>query len=694
MKNSLRTKILVLVAASIAVTAALTLAGLAILAQRQIDRMVRGDVRATGAILAGQITDRTDTLTQQCRLLADLPVLKGAIGTDDPATVADIAHDVVHQVQADGVMMSDVRPRRLASIGAVQMEPNIAGDPGVVAALGGREWSGVRTYDGDLVIAVTVPVLKDGTVFGTFTAYKRIDSRMAQTLSDALGTDVAFVVDGRAVGASRGIASDLLGDPRRAGSTSSLPNQAGAPSLIHVGDASYLAVYAPLPGTQGGRQGFVTLRNYKTATSQFQHLYAALVTIFGLALILALAAGTGVARGLTRPLDGVIEAAQVIRTGAWPEPFTVNRTDEIGLLQSVFNEMTSSLRESRAQLIALIDSDPLTGLSNHRSFQERLVEEAARCTASGDRLTMLLVSIDHFQQYNQRHGHAAGDTALVRIAGILADVQGELTIPSRFAGDQFAVLLPEQPIEHARYYAEYLRDAIAREWTTPEGDREITVSIGVAEFGTHTKQADGLVLAAELALTRAKQLGRNLVCGFDSVPGADETADPYQLYRFMKDESLATIQALAAAVDAKDSYTRGHSQSVAQYATDLARYLGTSAADIELIHTTGTLHDVGKIGVPDAILKKPGRLTEEERTIMETHPVLGEVIVRKVPSLAATLPGVRHHHERWDGKGYPDRLAGPSIPRIARILAIADSFDAMTSDRPYRTARKRRRFSV
>ena len=116
----------------------------------------------------------------------------------------------------------------------------------------------------------------------------------------------------------------------------------------------------------------------------------------------------------------------------------------------------------------------------------------------------------------------------------------------------------------------------------------------------------------------------------------------------------------------------------------LAKVVGLSETEIDLIFTTGTLHDVGKIGVPDAVLKKPGRLDDEERAIMETHPVLGEVIVKKAPQLAATLPGVRSHHERWDGKGYPDRLAGDDIPLLARILALADTFDAMTSDRPYR----------
>jgi HD-GYP domain-containing protein (c-di-GMP phosphodiesterase class II) len=130
---------------------------------------------------------------------------------------------------------------------------------------------------------------------------------------------------------------------------------------------------------------------------------------------------------------------------------------------------------------------------------------------------------------------------------------------------------------------------------------------------------------------------------------------------------------------------------VAEYASELARYVGLPKGEVDLVYITGTLHDVGKIGVPDAILQKEGRLTAEERAIIETHPVLGEIIVRKAPQLAPTLPGVRYHHERWDGLGYPDRLSGKAIPYLARILAVADTFDAMTSNRPYRAGMPRDR---
>jgi diguanylate cyclase (GGDEF)-like protein len=350
--------------------------------------------------------------------------------------------------------------------------------------------------------------------------------------------------------------------------------------------------------------------------------------------------------------------------------------------------MSSALKSQQERLLALIDVDALTGLDNHRRFQERLAQEAQRSIQLKQPLSIILIDVDQFGEYNKCYGHSQGDSALKGIADVLKAALPQAAIPARYGGEEFAVLLPLQSLDEAVAVAEEIRGRLRFAVDLPSiygrPGEPLTVSIGCAERGPSITQAESLVLAAELAVSRAKSLGRNQVCRFDNVEGYEEDSDPYHLHRFLKDSSLATIQALAAAVDAKDSYTRGHSRRVAEYASSLAKYIGVSQAEQELIYTTGTLHDVGKIGVPDSILNKPGRLTDDERIIMETHPALGEVIVRKAPALAAALPGVRHHHERWDGKGYPDGLSGEEIPRLARFLAVADTFDAMTSDRPYR----------
>ena len=666
MRLTLRAKILLLIAGTAMGLVSLILLAFTLLISREMDRAVRVDVRATGGVLAQLMRERGAVLLSQCRLVVTDPPLIAALTTHDPATVQYGVKEYRQKMGIDEIIITDRDGHTLDDTsGQAAAGSDLSHEPGVAAALDDQPWSGIVARGGRLMLAVCVPVKIGAYPWGTFTAYRAIDPAVARSLKASLGTEVAFLNGGSVVGASCPL-PDRLPTPV-------------SPTVVTLGGNRFFALYAPLPGTDPSEEmGFETLHPYGPATALYRRCLLAFLGASALTLLLALGGGVFVARGLTRPLDGVVQAAETLRRGDWPTRFEVSRSDEIGLLQTVFNQMTESLRGSQERLLALIDADPLTGLDNHRRFQERLGQEAERCSHSGESLALLLLDLDHFGQFNQRHGHAAGDAALLEVAETLRHCLPGLAISSRYGGEEFAVLLPQCALSQAEAMADTIRAAIE------EIGRGLTLSVGCAEFGTNTSEGEGLVLAAELAVSRAKQLGRNRVCRFDSLPGADQNADPYQLHRFLKDESLATIQALAAAVDAKDPYTQGHSKRVAEYAVALARQIGLSEDTIDLIHITGTLHDVGKIGVPDAILKKPGRLEPEERQVMETHPVLGEVIVRKAPKLAPTLPGVRHHHERWDGGGYPDGLAGAAIPQIARILAVADTFDSMTSDRPYR----------
>ncbi|HZT42627.1 MAG TPA: HD domain-containing phosphohydrolase [Chthonomonadaceae bacterium] len=680
MQFSLRTKIWLLLVGTVTGLTSVTLVALTILSGWEIDNAVRNDVRTTGSVLGQFLHERSQMLQDDSLLLARQTATRQLIGSDaDRATFTDYARSWLKQLHADAARITDGQGRLLGETDTrTAFLADQTQDSGVLEALQGRIYTGVLQRKGRLMLAVTVPVADPASkiVQGTFTAYSAIDTQIAPELKETLSTDLAFVHEGRVIGASI-----LL--PAR------LPTPESAPQVVKLGGQRFFVLYAPLPyADPKARMGFVVLRPYDAAMGIYAPFQLALVGVSALALMLALAIGTAVARNLTRPLDGVLRAARVVREGGWPERFEVRRQDELGLLQSAFNEMTEAMRASQERLLALIDTDPLTGLDNHRRFQERLAQEAKRSAASGEPLSLLLFDLDEFQQFNQQYGHAAGDEALQRVALILRSCLPEVAILARFGGEEFAALLPQQSCRQAEELAERVRAVVA---SSRPADVILTVSVGCAELGLHSAQPEGLVLAAELAVSRAKQLGRNRVCRFDSISGDNEMADPYQLHAFLKDGSLATIQALAAAVDAKDSYTQGHSRRVAEYAADLARYVGLPKGEADLVYITGTLHDVGKIGVPDAVLQKPGRLTAEERAIIETHPILGEIIVRKAPQLAPTLPGVRHHHERWDGMGYPDRLSGRAIPYLARILAIADTFDAMTSDRPYRAGMPRER---
>jgi diguanylate cyclase (GGDEF)-like protein len=673
MKHSLRIKIWLLNVGIVTGLSLLMLISVAWLASRENDSAVRRNVRATGSILEYLMNKRKARLLEQATLFADLPILKACLQTGDSATVSDCANDFLTKWHADIVVATGQEGTLLGVVGndAFTKQEALA-QSGVQAALHNNSWSGIVVHHRTLMLGVSVPVLIAGENWGTFSVYSAINTEVANELRDAFGIEVAFVQNGDV------LLTTLSG-------AKSIPTPRSTPEVVKVGEESYFALYEPLPGTDEKEGiGYVVLTPHATAMGMFYRFRTALGIIFFLSLGLALLAGALVSGSVTKPLRAVVRAARTLQKGEWPERLPADQHDETGLLQRVFNEMTTTLKTSQERLMALIDTDPLTEVDNHRRFHERLLQEIKRCEVSEEPLSLLICNVDHFQTFNQQYGYAQGDEALKIFAECLRTCVPGVGIIARYAGDKFAVLLPTRTLEEAEAIGEKVRLACT-EWTREHGLGEgLTTSIGCAEFGTHSKQADGFVMAAELAATMAKQLGRNRVCRFDSLPGTDEGADPYQLYQFFQDGSLATIQALAAAVDAKDAYTRGHSQRVAQYACELAQVVGLSESEVELVRITGTLHDVGKIGVPDSVLKKPGRLTDEERQVMETHPVLGEEIVKKAPQLAPTLPGVRHHHERWDGKGYPDGLAGEEIPLIARLLAIADTYDAMTSDRPYR----------
>ncbi|MCW5940857.1 MAG: diguanylate cyclase [Fimbriimonadaceae bacterium] len=671
MRVTLRTKILALIAGTVTGLSALIFVGLVLLGNLEIDRRLRDDVARNAEMSRELIQSEGDSMRSQIRILATVGGPNVIMNLrSDPASASTrnaYAEDLCRQLQFDAFRITDYTGTVVAKHGDIGGDP-----PGVRQVLQRAEdWVGLFVRGGRLWLGVAVPYRPFGNLEGSLHAFRIVDVRLAAKLQSVLNVDVLFTE-----------AKSVLEGSLRGVERVEAPSD--HPAIIRIAGEAYYAQSAPMPNARpGDRLELVTLRSYESAQSVYVPLRYAVLALFVVGLLVALAGGRAVANGLSKPLDKVVQAAQALRGGKWPEPIAITRNDELGLLQLVFNEMSESLRKSQDRLLGLLDRDPLTGLLNHRKFHERVKEECQRSHELGSALALLIVDVDRFKDFNERRGHGEGDRLLTELAEIIRETAPNLSVASRYGGEEFAILLPNVAVEFVEKYAEGLRRLF--EASSLKAGSPATVSVGFAALGVGTGEAEGLILAAELALSRAKQLGRNTVCRFDNVPGADETSDPFRLSRLLNgDQSLAAVQALAAAVDAKDSYTRGHSLRVAEIAADLARETGRDTDFVELVYTTGTLHDVGKIGVPDAILKKTDKLTEEERSVMETHPVLGEVIVRKVPKLADTLPGVRHHHEHWDGGGYPDGLAGEAIPLTARYLALADTYDAMTSDRPYR----------
>jgi diguanylate cyclase (GGDEF)-like protein/putative nucleotidyltransferase with HDIG domain len=321
-------------------------------------------------------------------------------------------------------------------------------------------------------------------------------------------------------------------------------------------------------------------------------------------------------------------------------------------------------------------TDPLTGLGNHRHFHERLQRDLDQAEARGTTLSVCLVDIDDFKHVNDTFGHPVGDEVLAQVATRLRS-GGEAF---RLGGDEFALLLAGRNEYEALGVANLVLQRIADiEFEQVDG---LTVSAGIATFPVHGLDRSELVRLADSALYWSKRHGKGRATIY-----RDASVDLGDLRRLGDEHDrqsrFLAAAGLARAVDARDAYTGEHSAEVGELAARIAGRMGLPTEETELLRLAGSLHDVGKLAIPEDILRKPGPLSEAERLVLERHPQIG---FRMLDSLGVepVATWVLHHHERWDGSGYPNRLAGPQIPLGARILFVADAYDAMTTDRVYR----------
>jgi diguanylate cyclase (GGDEF)-like protein len=354
----------------------------------------------------------------------------------------------------------------------------------------------------------------------------------------------------------------------------------------------------------------------------------------------------------------------------------------IRLLGQVALQIATPIENSqlyaRAEQRARVDE--LTGLFNRRHFEERIKEEISRHGRYGNAFSIFLLDLDNFKTYNDIYGHPSGDTLLNHIAKVVRNSVRNADQAFRYGGDEFIVILPQTDMNEAHAVAERVRKRIAREMK--EREIAVTCSIGIASYPSDGVISGELVTVADTALYFAKRTGGNRV--YLSSKVLSEPLDDAGVYA--RHNGLSTIYALASTVEAKDPYTYGHSRRVNVYAVALAEKIGLPPDQVSRVSTAALLHDIGKIGIPDKVLNKKGKLSKEDWEAIKAHPRLGATIVGNIPNLVPCVSSILHHHERWDGGGYPEGLKGEEISVEARILAIADSFEAMSSARPYRPA--------
>lgn len=385
------------------------------------------------------------------------------------------------------------------------------------------------------------------------------------------------------------------------------------------------------------------------------------------------------------------------------------------IAQLVWNLILKERMKSQSQV------DGLTGLLSYSYFQSALERELHRAEQQTGSVTVMILDINHLQEINQTLGHQAGDDALCHLASTVRRLIRGLDTVARYGGDEVVVILPEispKPAhEIARRFLEGLQVGL------PEQLSSLSISIGHATYPDDAKTKDKLLKLSEQALHLAKfkggKTGESSAIAFSEIDQlsdktvievfASQVAKKYDnihvpsVYQELvnhidkknnpgnglktDDLMLETITSLAGALEAKDRYTRGHSQAVANYAVALAHAVKMTPSEIEEIRAAAFLHDIGKIGIPEDILCKNGPLNEKEWEIMKQHPVIGaQQILYPVASLRSIIPAVEYHHENWDGSGHPHGLKGEKIPLGARIVSIVDAFHALTSERSYRKA--------
>jgi len=359
-----------------------------------------------------------------------------------------------------------------------------------------------------------------------------------------------------------------------------------------------------------------------------------------------------------------------------------------------------------------LNTDSLTQLYNHRGFQECLSKELRSAEENKTKLSVVMLDVNNISKINRELGHVKGDEVIKLVAEKVKHNLRKNDTAGRYGGDEIAVILPNTDVAEAKYLAEYITYSLSCCFVDDVGP--VKVAVGIASYPECAKEQEKLLILAEQAMYISQAKGYKdgmsaIISSTDfnfwddaalksyaeiiskrhsqmGVNFEDELLHKFNSEQIHSQNHLAEIaKSLAGAIDAKDPYTKGHSTSVSRYSEALARAINLPEEEVERISLGALLHDVGKIGIPENVLKKPDKLSDEEWNIMKQHPVIGaEKVLRPNEALRDLIPIVKYHHEHVDGTGYPEHLKGNQIPLSAKIVAVADAFHALVSDRPYR----------
>lgn len=360
----------------------------------------------------------------------------------------------------------------------------------------------------------------------------------------------------------------------------------------------------------------------------------------------------------------------------------------------------------------LDNTDTLTSLYNHRGFQEVLSKELQRAKDNKTHLSIIMMDVNNISKINRELGHAKGDEVIRLLADKIKQNIRNNDKAGRYGGDEIAIILPNTNTADAKYLAEYITYTLSCCFVDDVGP--VKVSVGISTYPDCTENQEKLLVLAEQAMYISQAKGYKegmsaIISSSDYNFWSDDSLNSFaevlakrhsqmginfeeELVHKFNNEQISSqnhlmemATSLAGAIDAKDPYTKDHSTSVSRYSEALARAINLPEDEVQRIKLGALLHDVGKIGIPENVLKKPSHLSDDEWEIMKQHPVIGaEKVLAPNEALRDLIPMVKYHHEHYDGTGYPEKLKGEEIPLSARIVSVADAYHALISDRPYR----------
>ncbi|MGL5314870.1 MAG: bifunctional diguanylate cyclase/phosphohydrolase [Peptostreptococcaceae bacterium] len=372
-------------------------------------------------------------------------------------------------------------------------------------------------------------------------------------------------------------------------------------------------------------------------------------------------------QALKQALSGYFERDLILISGLSVTSFI------LGMYVDIENQHSKELKE-------LANVDELTGLYNHRFFQEFLQKSMYDTDVNNGSVSLLFMDIDYFKNFNDINGHQAGDLVLKQIGQILKECIRETDVVARYGGEEFAVILPNTTEDGAIKVGERIRQVVQNTYfkgQENQPDKNITISIGVSSYPKRASNKHQFINTADDALYRAKSFNKNRVESYHSV------LDGICKHIEVSEDAVKSLKAFINMINIKDRYTYGHTERVVIYTKWFAEYLKLNEEQKMQLQVSAYLHDIGKLEIPENVLNKKEKLTDEEYQMFRNHPQAGVDLIKDIDQFDQFMPIIKHHHERYDGRGYPDGLKGDEIPYLARLVTIADSFDAMTSNRPY-----------